>query len=75
MILSSKQIDDWDWVGLMISLLRLFSEFIKGCDHEHIREFLTLTISKDRFKNLVEKVQSFITLSIMNNTFDSRSIE
>ncbi len=74
-ILSSDKIDDWDWKPVMLSLLKLFADIIKSNSNEHIIEFLTLTIAKDRFKSLVQKLQSFITLSIISGTFDSRSIE
>ena len=38
-------------------------------------EFLALTVRKPKFLSMVQRIQSYVTISIVSNVFDSKSIE
>jgi hypothetical protein len=59
----------------LINLLKVCVEYIKANKVEMMVDFLSLTVQKERMLSLIQKIQSFVTLSISSNLFDSKSIE
>mmetsp|Transcript_24220 Transcript_24220/g.23799 ORF Transcript_24220/g.23799 Transcript_24220/m.23799 type:complete len:163 (+) Transcript_24220:607-1095(+) len=75
MILSFQKVEEWDWQEILKRVLSKVVEYIKFNKEEEIVDFLALTLSKERFIGFVQKIQNFVTISILSNVFDSRSIE
>ena len=75
MLLSNDKLEDWDWNRQLITLLQTCTDLIKNNKPNMMIDFLTLTVPKANFLSMVQKIQSFVTLSIVSGVFDSKSIE
>ncbi len=76
MILSFDQLEEWNWKPYFVILLRNITDVIKNLkDTSTMVEFLALAIRKQKFLSIVQKIQSYVTISIVSNAFESSSIE
>lgn len=74
-MLSTEKFDDWDWRTLFVTMIKQFVDLIKNVKSNVLIDFMSLTIKKDKFLQLVQRLQGYITISIVSGQFDSRSIE
>ena len=83
-LLHFPQLSEWDWNQLLISVLKKMqhsfdalrkSETLPAGETQKLTEYITLTIEKKRMLNIIQTVQSSITISIMSGMFSGKDIE
>jgi hypothetical protein len=83
-LLHFPKLSEWDWNQLLISVLKKMqhsfdalrkSETFPAGETQKLTEYITLTIEKKRMLNIIQTVQSSITISIMSGMFSGKDIE
>lgn len=71
-LLRLDQFYDWSWNHLFDTIISYISEVISAHpDAPVFSDFLRLTVSKNQFLSMVQKIQSNITISIVSGIFDT----
>lgn len=75
MLLSFDMLEDWEWNETNKAIQHVAYEIIRKNKQDVLVEFLSLTLKNNIFLQIVQRIQNFITVTIVSGLFNGKDIE